>query len=207
MKLNTSRYSTLAHLVAQQLSLCNNPGQNGQRNFHTRGASPHSANAKDVTRAWISTNLILSRAPVPVEGVLPLRRVSAATVLGPPTLFRGVPVPFGGLCIASKEPVFSVKDNSGMPLPQLLSGGHSIVQRRFVARVKVHRFAGVVPLKIRSPKSEWYIQAEKEFLSEREEASSRPNTVSFSLHRVSWPNHMLSHLRTRFSSFRRHPFS
>ncbi|KAL8272554.1 hypothetical protein Esti_003553 [Eimeria stiedai] len=42
-------------------------------------------------------------------------------------------------------------------------------QRRFVARVRVHRFAGVVPLKVRAPKSEWYIQAEKEFLSEREQ--------------------------------------
>lgn len=51
----------------------------------------------------------------------------------------------------------------------LLSGGLTN-QVRCVARVKVHRFAGVVPLKIRSPKSEWYIQAEKEFLSEREEA-------------------------------------
>lgn len=182
LKLGTSRYSTLAHLVrssetytlsvAQQLSSYNHPGQNGQRNFHTRGAIPHSANAKDVARAWISTNLIFYKAPVSVEGVLPLRKGSAATVLGPPALFRRVPVPFGGLCIAPKEPASSVKDNSGMPLPQLLCGGHSIVQCRFVARVKVHRFAGVVPLKIRSPKSEWYIQAEKEFLSEREEASS-----------------------------------
>lgn len=51
-------------------------------------------------------------------------------------------------------------------------------QRRFVARVKVHRFAGVVPLKVRAPKSEWYLEAEKEFLSEREQASLCGNTPS-----------------------------
>lgn len=48
---------------------------------------------------------------------------------------------------------------------------YTLLQRRFVARVKVHRFAGVVPLKVRSPKSEWYIQAEKEFLSERDQVN------------------------------------
>lgn len=52
---------------------------------------------------------------------------------------------------------------------------HSSLQRRFVARVKVHRFAGVVPLKVRSPKSEWYIQAEKEFLSERDKVTLKLN--------------------------------
>lgn len=51
----------------------------------------------------------------------------------------------------------------------LLSRPSRVEQRRCIARVKVHRFAGVVPLKVRSPKSEWYIQAEKEFLSEREQ--------------------------------------
>lgn len=54
----------------------------------------------------------------------------------------------------------------------LLSNACCTQQRRFVARVKVHRFAGVIPLKVRSPKSEWYIQAEKEFLSEREQVYS-----------------------------------
>ncbi|KAL8431775.1 hypothetical protein Efla_004997 [Eimeria flavescens] len=52
------------------------------------------------------------------------------------------------------------------PSPSLACCGE---QRRFVARVRVHRFAGVVPLKIKAPKSEWYLQAEKEFLSEREQ--------------------------------------
>lgn len=51
----------------------------------------------------------------------------------------------------------------------LLGSATFAEQKRFVARVRVHRFAGVVPLKIRSPKSEWYIQAEKEFLSQREQ--------------------------------------
>ena len=63
----------------------------------------------------------------------------------------------------------------GPPGP-LLSNASCADQRRCVARVRVHRFAGVVPLKVRSPKSEWYLQAEKEFLSERDQASLFPTT-------------------------------
>ncbi|PHJ19585.1 ribosomal protein s15 [Cystoisospora suis] len=40
-------------------------------------------------------------------------------------------------------------------------------QERNVARLKSHRYGGVVALKTRAPKSPWYIEAEKEFLSER----------------------------------------
>ncbi|KYF39235.1 putative 30S ribosomal protein S15, partial [Toxoplasma gondii ARI] len=40
-------------------------------------------------------------------------------------------------------------------------------QRRGVARLKSHRYGGVVALKTRAPKSPWYIEAEKEFLNER----------------------------------------
>lgn len=40
-------------------------------------------------------------------------------------------------------------------------------QKRAVARLKSHRYGGVVALKTRAPKSPWYIEAEKEFLGER----------------------------------------
>ena len=60
---------------------------------------------------------------------------------------------------------------TGRAVTSFLLGAGNSDQLRCVARVKVHRFAGVVPLKVRSPKSEWYIQAEKEFLSEREKVT------------------------------------
>eukprot|EP00388_Colpodella_angusta_P001897 GDKJ01005902.1.p1 GENE.GDKJ01005902.1~~GDKJ01005902.1.p1 ORF type:complete len:298 (-),score=47.67 GDKJ01005902.1:191-1045(-) len=48
--------------------------------------------------------------------------------------------------------------------------GYSLLtQVRSVARVVAHRFTGVLPTKVKAPKTEWYRKAEAEFLLERKQ--------------------------------------
>ncbi|XP_026193159.1 uncharacterized protein LOC34618639 [Cyclospora cayetanensis] len=147
----------------------------------TRGGVP-CRGALSIEAALKSCSLLPTRS----------RRGEGAAVVGKPSLAGTSPpawnpvarppgeipfeapseVPVAGSCLGVSARLFAAAAHGAVGVISVISRGPAAgiwEQRRFVARVKVHRFAGVVPLKIRSPKSDWYLQAEKEFLSEREQ--------------------------------------
>ncbi|CEM32729.1 unnamed protein product [Vitrella brassicaformis CCMP3155] len=57
--------------------------------------------------------------------------------------------------------------NSLQPLTQPAEARYRLEARRFIARTKAFKFTGVVARKTHVPKTQWYLQAEREFLDER----------------------------------------